>query len=359
MSELNGSATIVQEPPKWMLERLGQVRKLAVSSAPIEATDAKAVWDRVHMDGVAALAGGGVVRAVVLGPDPETYEGVAMVFIEGGVSERVLVRGESIQGVHFERALYVALTQYRSIIRQPERAFVQRADMRRVSPEARTVQVDRSEEPDEAVIPVALNTLDNRNPVDVQIIAALNGGVVLGEADVRVIRDEFARAAEFDRRAIRVSSLGADPMNKGHSFPLGVGFTRMTKRASQRLDASVRRAGQAVKLYQRAEQARNFALALLAGKGTRADALRRRQMQSTTQELLIRELLGWVKGKSIMQLGVTRVNRDRDGYPVSFTIEGQGIVKGVSDKVDVVREFFAGNKLAFRSLVDRIRLSTT
>ncbi|UUZ66333.1 hypothetical protein LP417_35570 (plasmid) [Polaromonas sp. P1-6] len=35
---------------------------------------------------------------------------------------------------------------------------------------------------------------------------------------------------------------------------------------------------------------------------------------------------------------------DHDGYPASYTISGDGIIKGVHDKVDVEREIFASDK---------------
>ena len=191
--------------------------------------------------------------------------------------------------------------------------------------------------------------------VEDKINAAVQAGVVLSEADKATIRDTAKRAAEFRARANRTSASGSDPMNKGNAFPMGVGFTKMTKRAEQRIDASVRWAGEAVDLWKKAEQAEKQVDAYLQGKGTEADNLKRAERKLETQKDLVRRLVEWKKGDKIGTFTVERVNKDRDGYPASYTISGEGVVKGVMDRVDVAREFFDGSKEKLRSLVDEAR----
>lgn len=80
--------------------------------------------------------------------------------------------------------------------------------------------------------------------IDQKIAKAQEEGVLLNDQDIEEIRTRQAAADELLKR-YRGRSIG-DPMSKGDAFPMGVGFTRMTKRKEQRLDASVRRAGEAV-----------------------------------------------------------------------------------------------------------------
>lgn len=195
--------------------------------------------------------------------------------------------------------------------------------------------------------------------IDQRIAAAEQSGVNLSDADKTAIRETLEKAANLNRKASRTSALGSDPLNKGNAFPMGVGFTRETKRSNQRIDASVRRAGEAVVLWKKAEQAEKYAEALLAGKNTEADKLRKAIKREEMQRALVEKLEGWAKDDKIGGFTIERVNKDRDGYPASYTISGEGIVKGVQDKVDVVREFFAGDKDAFRAMVDEARAQDT
>ncbi len=96
----------------------------------------------------------------------------------------------------------------------------------------------------------------------------------------------------------------------------------MTKRASQRIDASVRRAGEASELFRRADSARRYAEGLLAGESTFAARQRATAAQEELQRRVVGELLRWAKGRSILKLGVLRVNRDRRGipYPLRFLV---------------------------------------
>jgi hypothetical protein len=343
--------------PDWLLERLQTVERLPALGVEIPASRSKAIWDRVHMDGVAAIEGGGVVRAVVLGPDPETFEGVAIVFIEGGGREAIVARGKSIQGVHFEAAFYEAVSQYRATFAcsvNAEEMIVKPSPGGGAATFSRSFANVGSGSIADYVEPRALG-LNESNPVDARILAAIESGIEIASADVAEIRVAFARSEDLKRRGNRASNLGADPMNKGHSFPMGVGFTRMTKRLEQRIDASVRRAGDAAKYFREAQQASAYVEALLAGKGTVADQKRKEAAKIQTRKLLVTKLLNWAKGTTIGGFEVVRVNRDRGNYPASYTIAGPGIVKGFGDKVDVVRIFFGGDKTALRALVDDIR----
>jgi hypothetical protein len=191
--------------------------------------------------------------------------------------------------------------------------------------------------------------------IDQRIADAEAAGVVLSENDKDKIRAAITKADDLARQANRHSVAASDPMRKGNAFPMGVGFTRMTKRASQRIDASVRRAGEYVKAFKKSEQAQKYADELLAGKGTDADVARKAAKREEVQRFLVGKLLNWQKGDKIGPVTVTRINKDRDGYPASYTIAGDGIITGVMDKVDVVREMFSGDKAKFRAMVDEVR----
>ena len=191
--------------------------------------------------------------------------------------------------------------------------------------------------------------------IDALIAEAEAAGVVLSQQDKNDIRGALTKADDLRRKAGGIMGRSSDPMRKGNAFPMGVGFTRMTKRAEQRIDASVRAAGEAVKKFTAADQAEKYANDLLAGKGTEADKADKAQRQVEMQRNLVRRLVDWKKGDKIGPVTIARVNKDADGYPATYTISGDGVIKGVMDKVDVVREFFGRDKAAFRAMVDEIR----
>ena len=339
---------VLQALPDWLQERLSSVERLAGgSSNQLSASRPQAVWHQLSMDGVVQLEGGGTVRAVVLGPDPVSFEGVAIVFIEGGQTDRVVVRGDSIQGVHFEEATYAALAEYQKCL--PTTEAIRSAQPATHTPTLAVALA--SPAPVEFLAPPELGN----TRVDATIRAAMAAGVALHAVDVDEIRAAMAKYDDLTQRAARLLRISTDPMRKGNAFPMGVGFTRMTKRAAQRIDASVRRAGEASELFRRAEGARRYADGLLAGQNTLASKRRESAAQHELQRRVVGELLGWARGKTILKLGVRRVNRDRAGYPVSFTVSACKVSTGLGNKVDVVRAFFHGNKEAFCALVDQLR----
>lgn len=189
--------------------------------------------------------------------------------------------------------------------------------------------------------------------VEEKIAAAVAKGVVLSDSDRKAIHELHAGANEHFAKANKRSM--SDPMGKGHAFPMGVGFTNMTRRKERNLDASVRRAGEAVVLYKKGKQLMEAAEKLLAGKGTVANLQSKAVRRAAMQRDLVKLLLGDAKGRKLGQFTIERVNKDRDGYPASFTISGDGVIKGVWDKVSVIKEYFAGDKAAFRELVDRTK----
>jgi len=191
--------------------------------------------------------------------------------------------------------------------------------------------------------------------IDRRIADAEASGVVLSDADKAKIRKAFEDAEDAQKQANRLSGSSSDPLNKGTAFPMGVGFTRMTKRAEQRIDASVKKAGEAVRFFNKAKLLRADVEALLAGKGTEADKAAKADKRKSYQTEVAAKLLTWKKGDKIASFTIERVNMDRDGYPSSYTISGDGIVKGVHDKVDVVKEIFGGDKQAFRKTIDEAR----
>lgn len=352
-SEAAAFGVLPRELPAWLQDRMTRVRRLEATCGPVlKASGRKAVWEQLSMDGVAKLEGGAAIRAVVLGPDPVTSEGVAIVFIEGGVADRIVVRGDSIQGVHFEDAAYAALDEYQKHL---PKVGAEKAEGKQ---DARPSEVLATAAASPAITGsgVPLPELGD-SPVDARIRAAISAGVVLHAVDVLEIRAALASCDELHQKATRLSRLGADPMRKGNAFPMGVGFTRMTKRASQRIDASVRRAGEASELFRRAEGFRRYAEGLLAGRNTIEEKKRMSAAIVELQNRVVGELLQWTKGRTILKLAVTRVNLDRAGYPISFSIPEAANVAG--DRVDVVRAFFRGNKQAFRALVDQLRVSVT
>ena len=103
--------------PDWFAERLQRVERLVPRGAPVAPEQRKVVLEWLHINGVVRLAGGGVIRNYVLGPEPGTGEGVGVSFIEGGVAAPVVVWAKSIQGVHFEEAAIIALNRYQDGLR--------------------------------------------------------------------------------------------------------------------------------------------------------------------------------------------------------------------------------------------------
>jgi hypothetical protein len=68
--------------------------------------------------------------------------------------------------------------------------------------------------------------------VDQRIASAIAVGIELSDKDRGEIRAELDQAEQLGRAANRTAGCGSDSMNKGYAFPMGVGFTRMTQRAS-------------------------------------------------------------------------------------------------------------------------------
>lgn len=188
--------------------------------------------------------------------------------------------------------------------------------------------------------------------IEARIAEAEKNGVALSSADKKAIREANERAETNARAASRKSV--ADPFNKGNAFPMGVGFTRETKRSNQRIDSSVRKAGEAVKHFGIAKSAQETVENLLRGKGTDADKAVKAQRRETSHETLMRKLLAGSLDDKVMGFKVEKVNRDKDGYPSSLTFSGDGIIKGVNDKIDLARSIF-GSKDSIRSIVDKIK----
>jgi diguanylate cyclase (GGDEF)-like protein len=188
--------------------------------------------------------------------------------------------------------------------------------------------------------------------IEQRIADAEANGVELSEKDKKIIRETQTKADDLARKAYRTGN--TDPMNKGNAFPMGVGYTKMTKRKEQAIDASVRKAGEAVKLWNKAKTESDYVDKLLSGKGTEADIARKEIKKSEGRRRIVETLLNWKKGDKLGGFTIERINRDRDGYPASYTISGEGIIKGVQDKVNVVKELFGGDIDQFRSLVDEL-----
>ena len=180
-------------------------------------------------------------------------------------------------------------------------------------------------------------------------------GVVLSQNDKQRIYELSKKNTDLLERADRLS--GSDPMNKGKSFPMGVGFTRMTKRKERAIDSSVRTAGEAVELYRQAKTLKTQLDNMLQGKGTEADEENKINKKQSMQKALIGKLLNHKKGDVFGKYTIDRVNIDRDGYPSTYTISGPGIIKGVWDKVDIASDFFGGDKVILRNIVDEYRNS--
>ncbi|MGF6440381.1 hypothetical protein [Paraburkholderia youngii] len=191
--------------------------------------------------------------------------------------------------------------------------------------------------------------------VNTRIEEAVASGIELTGVDIAAIHEHFAQADDLNRRAGRITQASSDPLRKGNAFPLGVGYTRMTRTAEKRLDASVRRAGEAVELARRAQAHLRQAEDMLAGKDTEAHHRKVTAARDALRSFIVDRLLTWKKGDVFRQFTIKRVNRDREGYPASYSFSGPDIIAGHNDKIDVVREYFGGNREAFRALVDQAR----
>lgn len=190
--------------------------------------------------------------------------------------------------------------------------------------------------------------------IEAHIANAERAGVELSETDKTKIRSLDKEAKTLEGKAEGLYRASRDPLNKGDQFPLGVGFVRETKRGNQRIDASVRRAGEHVQTSKRAQGLRGQVDALLAGKGTDAETRAKAGKKARSQREIVDKLLTGAVGTKIGPYTIERVSNDRDGYPSSFTFTGEGIVKG-EDKIDIVRTFFDGDKDALRKVVDEAR----
>lgn len=186
--------------------------------------------------------------------------------------------------------------------------------------------------------------------IKTRIDRAVASGVDLSEKDRAEI---VSMADEAEALLCKLSRMrGADdPLRKGNAFPMGVGFTRVTKRAEQRLDASVRRAGELVSIARRAEAIRTKVEARLSGIGTEAGLRRKQEGLQRGQKRLVEILLDVSGSTRVGEFVITKVNFSRDGLPISYNFTGAGITKGVNDKIDVVRVAFAGDRAQLARVV--------
>lgn len=203
--------------------------------------------------------------------------------------------------------------------------------------------------------PQAFIEAATKSDIERRIEEAESNGVELSERDKQEIREADQKAKEFQRKANRLSGLASDPLNKGNAFPMGVGFTTESKRSNQRIDASVRRAGEAVIEAKKAKASAEKVDQMLSGKGTEAAAKRKEASADKFERELVEKILSWKKGDVFRDYTIEKINIDRDGYPSSFNASGGGIIKGVNDKFDVVREFFGRDQAKYRRLVDEAR----
>lgn len=193
------------------------------------------------------------------------------------------------------------------------------------------------------------------NEIDQRIADAESVGVILSSADKELIRSTDKKAKDFQRKANALAGASSDPMRKGDAFPMGVGFTKMTKRSAQRIDASVTKAGESVKMSEQAKIASQFVDNLLAGKGTEAEKQTKEAKREVYLRDVVNKLLTAKKGDKISKYTIEKINKDKAGYPLSFNFSGEGIVKGVWDKIDVVKDIFSGDRAKFVQMVDEAR----
>lgn len=198
-------------------------------------------------------------------------------------------------------------------------------------------------------VPASLDEISQK------IADARAAGVKLSESDETAVREAWTRHLDFSRKANRMSGAASDPMRKGNAFPMGVGFTRMTKRASQRIDASVKKAGIAVQLSGQAKAALNYVDAMLAGKGTEADKALKAERRIQFLRTMVKKLIGPdAIGTTFAKFRIEKVNLT-NGIPLSFNISGEGVIKGVDDKVNVVKEIFGGDRALLEQMVEEER----
>jgi hypothetical protein len=133
---------------------------------------------------------------------------------------------------------------------------------------------------------MVMTTLENlKIEVEGKIEASLAKGIALSAGDRAKIHELYATAHQHFANANKRSM--SDPMGKGNAFPLGVGFTKMTRRKERNIDASVRRAGEAVVLFKKGNQLQEGAEKLLAGKGTEANS----PLSASTRTVMATQLL--------------------------------------------------------------------
>lgn len=128
----------------------------------------------------------------------------------------------------------------------------------------------------------------------------------------------------------------------------------MTKRAEQRIDASVRHASEAVKLWGQADQAEKQADALLSGKGTEADKSLKAAKNDKFQRDTLATLMDWKKGggATFGKYPIKRVTLDRDGYPFAVIVSATDLT---DNKFDIAKTLFDGDREAVRRMVDQLR----
>lgn len=187
-----------------------------------------------------------------------------------------------------------------------------------------------------------------------RIADAIASGVRLTAGDQAEIRRQHERAQRHARKARQTCASSADPMRKGNAFPLGVGFTKMTKRAAQRIDASVRRAGESIQHRKTAQAAASKVDAMLSGKGTSADMRASAERIRADRIQTARRVLRLKPGDTFIGCEVVKINRTRDSYPSSIKVAGKHIQAGINDLIDL-RRVLGSSGDALRAAFDQAR----
>lgn len=145
-------------------------------------------------------------------------------------------------------------------------------------------------------------------PIESRIADAEKAGIVLSYADKAEIKRLYTESLEARKKADRLSVSSSDPMNKGNAFPLGVGYTKMTKRKERAIDTSVINAGKAVRLYGKSEAYKERLNKMLLGIGTESYNAKKNQSE--------------IEGKAAAKEKERKLKREQNRLPIINVKEG-------------------------------------
>jgi len=199
----------------------------------------------------------------------------------------------------------------------------------------------------------------SKDQIDKLICEALAKGIELVDQDKRDIHEAFEKSLELNAQSDRL--MGRDSHLDGVKsyFHLGMvggsgrNIRSLNRRREKALDRTVSNAGKAVELNKQASAWAKKGHELLEGKGTKEDRKRKAvkaEQRRINAGIFINALK---KGDEVGGVTVKRVNKDRDGYPISFSYQGD---YSWDEKIDLVRLYFGNSRDQLRKYVDLARI---